>query len=1256
MKFYLPKDIDGNTLTVLTPEHRIFDDDGRSLTDKLDELERNLTTMLDNIDYINSSLLELEGRDPVKPPESLLDGVSKRSDKNANICLLKINGDTVTSDYGLTYKKLAGILYTGDYSEYIKDGDWIELNVGDGGTYKLYANIDPYYGEADDSGATLTHHIDFISDNLIYGSVGNNKAYNYTTTNIDSWRMNNDQTLDDGYGYNSGNYRESSPFLANSVKNRGSEGGIIDKLNAFYDTYFPEELKNHIVKKYNKIPIRYEYGKNRLTVDNGSKWAEMPYLWIPYDKEVFGINDSPTSAHEVHMRQYYVFSNVLNFKKKYDKKYYTDRTTQWWTASSAANSIDYFVTVTSDGTASKTFAGDWRVGVPICFRFNSREFKSTPLVRDAHAGNVCLLSDNDGALSSGFNYDYDFLADTLDSGNYSNYIKNGDWIELKTSDGGKYKLYANVDTYYGDGEDGKKIGHHIDFISKELIYGSTSSINGSCIYEAATPESWRMNCGMEDWGGWSTNNGTEDEKSPFLSNSLKHRPVVGGIIDKLDDYFYRYIPSGLKEYITKKYHKVPTRYQEGKPGKSIDDGSKWAELPYLWIPYYKEVWGANTTNEDKPTATYEVDMKQYHSFSSIDNFRIKCDDKDSHNSHLWWTASAMENTPYAYCGINTEGSSTEIDAKLMFIGTPLCFRFSKTGGFKLRKDETDNICLLSDTNGSITSDYNYDYDFISNMLKLGKHSEYVKDGDWIELTTNDGYTHKLYTNVDTYYGQGDGTNMIGHHIDFISRNLIPGSNSWFMRTDVTNNGVATEQSPFLSSSKTYRTDGELIDKLNEYYNNNIPSSIKGYIMKKYHNIPYRYSSSSSKLTADNGNAWRYLPYLWLPYEREIYGRNNLSTFIYEQQMKQYHSFSSIENFITKYDITHSTTSNIHWWTASAGSYDSAFCVAWSAYNTSNQAYSNRNYSQIPVGSPLCFRIGGELEQKDTTVRSDSSKNICLLKDNMGSISSDNNYSYDFLSSVLQSGNYSDYIKDGDWIELTTKDGYTHKMYANVDTYYGVSDGSKTIGHHIDFISRNLIPGSYEWEMRTARTNNGVAAEQSPFLSSTTKYRSDGVMIDKLNTYYNNMIHPSIKSHIVSKYHNVPLRYSASSTQLKTDTGKAWKNMGNLWLPYATEVRGVGADTARVDYTYESHMKQYYTFKDGFYWHGSKLDETCIDANTGKVYNEDNIFWWTASADKKLWESFVGIFSLNCGIVNIYSNSLTMHSGQKMGAPLCFRFQ
>ena len=291
---------------------------------------------------------------------------------NSNRCILKDNKGEVTSEYGFTYDKLSKILQSGNYSKYIKDGDWIELTTLDGATYKMYANIDTYYGEGEDEAHKIGHHIDFISDDLIYGSTSITDRTDDCDNSVHSpWRMNNVINYSQ-YGINNGVSTETSPFLANSTKHRGIEGGIIDKLNDYYINNIPKTLKNHIVKKYHKVPTRYR-DRAVLTYDNGSKWAEMPYLWLPYEREIHGTNIYATakydeSSYESHMKQYHSFASINNFKAKVDKKN-TTLWHFWWTASTYYGHIAYFCSVDSDGSPVYSGARDWKRGCPICFRF-----------------------------------------------------------------------------------------------------------------------------------------------------------------------------------------------------------------------------------------------------------------------------------------------------------------------------------------------------------------------------------------------------------------------------------------------------------------------------------------------------------------------------------------------------------------------------------------------------------------------------------------------------------------------------------------------------------------------------------------------------------------------------------------------------------------------------------------------------------------------------------------------------------------------
>ena len=189
MSFKYLKDKYGNPIPFATRDSFVYSDDGQStLKDRLNTLTTNVNTLYEDVRSTREIVENLlgGGSGEVETPTGPFAGVIKREDPTQNICLLSDDKGVVTSDYGYDYDKLAGILYTGEYSDYIKDGDYITLTTNDGATYKMYANIDTYYGEGE-TGKEIGHHIDFISDNLIYGSTSRtNGSYIYNGTDLRS--------------------------------------------------------------------------------------------------------------------------------------------------------------------------------------------------------------------------------------------------------------------------------------------------------------------------------------------------------------------------------------------------------------------------------------------------------------------------------------------------------------------------------------------------------------------------------------------------------------------------------------------------------------------------------------------------------------------------------------------------------------------------------------------------------------------------------------------------------------------------------------------------------------------------------------------------------------------------------------------------------------------------------------------------------------------------------------------------------------
>lgn len=141
--------------------------------------------------------------------------------------------------------------------------------------------------------------------------------------------------------------------------------------------------------------------------------------------------------------------------------------------------------------------------------------------------------------------------------------------------------------------------------------------------------------------------------------------------------------------------------------------------------------------------------------------------------------------------------------------------------------------------------------------------------------------HAQIAGIDTYY-QSNYINIIGHHIDFMSKELYPHSIVW--NNTLTNNGTSAQHSPWLAS--------ELYSTLNSLVFKYLPSNLQSQIIEKQWYIESRYSSSGV-LKSSNSWEWGTLNKLWLPTEYEIFGSTIAGTPIYSVGMSiQYPIFAN----------------------------------------------------------------------------------------------------------------------------------------------------------------------------------------------------------------------------------------------------------------------------------------------------------------------------------------------------------------------------
>lgn len=205
------------------------------------------------------------------------------------------------------------------------------------------------------------------------------------------------------------------------------------------------------------------------------------------------------------------------------------------------------------------------------------------------------------------------------------------------------------------------------------------------------------------------------------------------------------------------------------------------------------------------------------------------------------------------------------------------------------------ICLLRDDGKSITSDYGYTYDDLSQMLTNNDYGRYIKDNDYIELII-DGYKYTMRFNIDVYYDYSYGnqyndnksnpTKSIPHHIDMISDEIMPISDSVFL--NLNHPYLDSKLIDTLGGNQNQRDAGvsnlyqEISKPMWEKYSKKLNVLLRRHIVQKYaifgdRKISNKPRSIDNMITIPIG-------YLWQPREPEIFGYPILSSQGYESSV------------------------------------------------------------------------------------------------------------------------------------------------------------------------------------------------------------------------------------------------------------------------------------------------------------------------------------------------------------------------------------
>ena len=274
-------------------------------------------------------------------------------------CVIKDEGRSgkITSPYGYTYDDLSNMLKNNDYHEYIQDGDYLELTVGDY-IYTMRFNIDTYYDYAiknpfTDSSyiaeGSIPHHIDMLSDEVFANPM--NFDYGYFSSDMVRGYV-------DGNPATSGN---NQLRMRETLGNSTTETNFFNFVDTkFYDSVRPllgDLLMKHIVPKVGK-----GYNMNMMYQPNvpdkpiqfhnlSTKYVDMIHgmMWQLSEAEIFGhtihgfIEDVDADIQYPTCRMYgshKPFPRHKNSDVRYSKSKYSVYTTTTMAANIARSDYD----------------------------------------------------------------------------------------------------------------------------------------------------------------------------------------------------------------------------------------------------------------------------------------------------------------------------------------------------------------------------------------------------------------------------------------------------------------------------------------------------------------------------------------------------------------------------------------------------------------------------------------------------------------------------------------------------------------------------------------------------------------------------------------------------------------------------------------------------------------------------------------------------------------------------------------------------
>ena len=210
-------------------------------------------------------------------------------------------------------------------------------------------------------------------------------------------------------------------------------------------------------------------------------------------------------------------------------------------------------------------------------------------------------------------------------------------------------------------------------------------------------------------------------------------------------------------------------------------------------------------------------------------------------------------------------------------------------------------------------------------------------GDYIPVYVGANLMKMQIAGMDTYYRTGD--QMVGHHIDWISKDCYPDTVQWFTSND--NNGTSTDPYPWNKSTVKAFLNDTLFPML--------PSELREVISEKRFLLEQRYSASG-KLTDSTSWGWQDLGKLWLPSEGEVMDQTVWCTKTYGNgHAVQYPIFAN--SWRNRIKGAGDGGDRANWWLLSVcGGHSTHAC------NVNHYGYADSYSCSSAYRVPVCFRI------------------------------------------------------------------------------------------------------------------------------------------------------------------------------------------------------------------------------------------------------------------------------------------------------------